>query len=241
MSGLNPFNTAATDPGNAPAHMVAPDYSYTKHIKSPKELTMGVGEGSLDAIVANLNGMVDYLQVLLPGGGNAIKGCTENESGCTLGNKYFVKTAQKCTSKGGSVTRSLYIDNVAENSPLGDGIIPGMLHNVTELNPFAILGAFLSGPSPTCQAVTLQTGNFPDWGESTAFLIDADISTIDECNFKDKRNPITGINCDTTEGFSRMHADKWYAKDKKVALYHGAIALVGLYIVLKLIEKEHKS
>lgn len=241
MNALNPFHTAASNPGNAPPAMTSPSYSYTDHIKSPEQIDMGIGSGSLDAIIANLNGMVDYLQVLLPGGGYAIQGCGEHEEDCTLGNKYFIKTAQQCESSGGSVTRSLYIDNVAENSPLGSGIIPGMLHNVAELNPFAILGAFLSGPAPACRSVTLQTGNFPNWTESTAFVTDADLSSISACNFSDKTNPITNVSCQPTEGFSRMHADKWYAKDKKVALYHGAVALLGLYIALKLIEKEHRS
>tara|TARA_B100001057_G_scaffold344695_1_gene345717 strand:- start:737 stop:1459 length:723 start_codon:yes stop_codon:yes gene_type:complete len=239
MSGVNPYHTAATNPNDKPAQMSSPAYSYTDHIKTPEELG-SKAEGSLGAIVDNLNGMVDYLQVLLPGGGRAIEGCSENEPGCTLGNKYFVKTAQKCSSEGKSVTRSVYIDNVAEDSPLGDGIIPGMIHNASVLNPFALLGAFLSGPSPKCSPVTLPTGSFPDWGEETAFLTDADISSISPCAFSDKQNPVTGHACHRTEGFSRMHADKWYAKDKKVALYHGAVALLGLYIVLKLIEKEHK-
>ena len=236
---MNPFASAVDKPGNPPASMSSPDYSYTDHIKNPSELDMGPGSGSLDAIVGNLNGMVDYIQVMLPGGGGAVAGCSENERGCTLGNSYFLKTAQKCSASGGP------------SSPLGNGLIPGMIHNVTELNPFAILSAFLSGPAPPCRSVTLETGNFPNWKYSTAFLTDTDITTIDACKFKDRRNPVSGhtksqAQCTASgspppkEGFSRTHADKWYAKDKKVALYHGAVALLGLYIALKLVEREHK-
>ena len=251
VSGMNPFASAVDKPGSPPASMSSPDYSYTDHIKNPSELDMGPGSGSLDAIVGNLNGMVDYIQVMLPGGGGAIQGCKENQLGCTLGNSYFLKTAQKCASSGGSVTRSVYIDNVAPASPLGNGLIPGMIHNVAELNPFAILSAFLSGPAPPCRSVTLETGNFPDWKYQTAFLTDTDITTLDPCKFKDRRNPVTGNSksaeqCSAsgspppTEGFSLMDPDAAPSRDKMVSLYHGAIALLGLYIALKLVEKEHK-
>ena len=239
-SDSNPFSLAATDPGNPPSSMTPPSYSYADHIKTPGDMGMRA-DGTVGAIKDDLGGMVDYIQVLTSGGGNAIVGCSENEGGCTLGNRYFLKTAQKCSSRGEHVTRSLYVDNVPQGEVLGDGLVPGMLHNLEELNPFAIIGAFMAGPVPSCQPVTLETGNFPNWGTGTGFVSDVDLKYISPCAFADGKNPSSGRIC--REGFAQYASpfEPPPPKNNAIGLYHGAVAILGMYIICKLLEKEHSS
>ena len=239
-ANANPFSLAASDPGNPPASMTSPAYSYTDHIKTPGELGMRA-DGSIGAIRDDLGGMVDYIQVLTSGGGNAIVGCSDNESGCTLGNRYFIKTAQKCVSKGEKVSRSLYIDNVPQGEMLGDGLVPGMLHNLEELNPFALIGSFMAGAVPACRPVTLKTGSFPNWGTGTGFVSDVDLQYVSACSFPDGKNPVSGSNC--KEGFTQ-YASPFVPlppKNRTVGVYHAAVAILGLYIACRLLEKEHSS
>jgi hypothetical protein len=232
---MDPFKAASKDPKNAPTSFLGPPYSYMDHISTPGDIGVRA-DGSLGAIVDDISGMVDYLQVLIPGGGRAVLGCAQNQSGCTLGNQYFLKTAQKCKDiSGEKVTRSIYINNVVEDEPLGDGLIPGVLHNLGELNPFELIGAFMAGPEPSCRSVTLRTGSFPNWSTSTGFITDSDLQYIPACSFPDKKNPSSGATC--KEGFSVIEPIE---KDKVIGVYHGAVAILAMYIIFRIIEREHR-
>ena len=63
-------------------------YPYSKNIRSPKSLYMGAS-GSLPQLGRNLDGLVDYVEVLITGKG-------ASATGRPLGNKYFMKTGAKC-------------------------------------------------------------------------------------------------------------------------------------------------
>ena len=39
------------------------------------------------------------------------------------------------------------------------GLIPGILNNIENVNPLGIFGAFMQGTNPDCMAVTLPTRN----------------------------------------------------------------------------------
>ena len=114
-----------------------------------------------------------------------------------------------------------------------------MLHNLEELNPFAIIGAFLAGPVPECTAVTLRTGNFPNWSTGTGFVTNVDLQSVSPCSFPDGTNPYTNETC--REGFSVLAKTPEPEKDSLVGMYTGAVAILGMYIVFNFLEKEHSA
>ena len=70
--------------------LIGPSYDYWKSIKQPSEMGMSPGF-SLDALAANVDGLLSYVEVLISGTGNA------SVTGNPLGNKFFLKTTGKCS------------------------------------------------------------------------------------------------------------------------------------------------
>ena len=57
--------------------------------ENPSEIGMS-GDGNLSALSRNVAGLIDYVQVLVAGGGGASK------VNGPMGNKFFLKTGAKC-------------------------------------------------------------------------------------------------------------------------------------------------
>ena len=68
---------------------IGPDYPYYKYVKTPSEIGMS-GEGSLSQMGKDVDGLMNYVQLLVSGGGDA------SATGKPLGNKFFLKTGAKC-------------------------------------------------------------------------------------------------------------------------------------------------
>ena len=148
----NMFQEVLTNVKAAEEKYIGPDYPYYKFIKSPSALGMS-GKGSLSQLGKDVNGLVNYVELLVSGGGNA------SATGKPLGNKFFLKTGGKCTDAASKedVDRYIYIDNVPEgNIPLISsgmgmnfsefkGLIPGTISNLNAFNPMSIFQSFLSG------------------------------------------------------------------------------------------------
>lgn len=188
---------------------LGPDYEYYKKIKTPSQLGMG-SKGSFDQLGKDISGLVDYVEVLVTGRSKAQTKQTP------LGDRYFLKTGAQCKDPSGQLQdRWLYIDNI----PSGDipilssaldnnftefeGLIPGAISKMNDLNPAHFMKAFVSGSEPPCRKVTLNT---VDVNDNTSFdeqyVSDYDISSINPCNFKDRKNPVTSKGC--REGFQDM-------------------------------------
>jgi len=128
------------------------DFNYSSVIRSPSELGMSPA-GNMDALSADIAGLIDYTEVLVSGKGRAVKG--------KLGNQYFLKTLAKCTLGGSETDRYLYINNVPTgNIKFGGtsltggrsaltGLVPGMIENIGKINPLAMFQAFSEG-TPEC-------------------------------------------------------------------------------------------
>ena len=243
------FSKLASNPGGLEEELLGPDYSYFSHIKNPEQVGVRA-DGSDKAITADLNALGAYGKgILIAGSSSAIKGCEEGQP-CALGQKFFLETGAKCkdVASGEKVTRSLYENYVPDGSipfisagPGGarmhgfKGLIPGMLSNIAQVDPMGIFMSFLSGAEPPCRSVTMQTGNFPDWGTGTAFVTDSDLGSMNSCWFPDKQNPITGDKC---EGFTGdRQVDASMPKDKLSQVYLTALGLLGLYILMRTMEK----
>jgi hypothetical protein len=158
------FDSVLSGPENVPSSFLGQNYRYQDHIKTPQELGMS-SEGTISAMVNDIGGLVGYVQLLVAGGGSATKG---PQSG-PLGDRFFLKTGAQCTdiNTGEKVDRYVYIDNVPDGSiPFVStslngvkfdsmkGLVPGILTNMSRIEPTKIFGAFMMGTDPPCKEVT---------------------------------------------------------------------------------------
>lgn len=165
----NFFKSILSGPENVPSSFLGQNYKYQDHIRTPEELGMS-SEGSMTTMVKDINGLIGYVQLLVAGGGDATKG---PQSG-PLGDKFFLNTGGQCTdvASGNKVDRYIYIDNVPDGSiPFVTaslngykskdmrGIVPGVLSNMSRIEPTKIFGAFMMGSEPACKEVTREVIN----------------------------------------------------------------------------------
>jgi len=253
MSNL--FSQITNGVENVEQKFLGPTYSYYKNIKTPSEIGM-TDTGTLKALGDDINGLIQYVEVLVSGNSGA------SATGGPLGNKFFLQTAQKCAAtntctnpKDAStcqkVDRFIYVDNVpAGNIPfisqgLGvnfsefKGLIPGTISNLNVLNPLVLLQSFTSGATPLCQEITMETIT-PDNLKSneTHYVTLSDIKNMDPCIFSNKTNPLTGATCkETFQNNSYNTSQPFLPEDPLVQLYFASLAGVGLYILCRLMEK----
>ncbi len=246
----NIFQEVLNDAGGVQDKLLGPTYPYYKNIKSPSQIGMS-DKGTMQQLSNNINGLINYVELLVSGKSKA------SATGGPLGNKFFLKTGAKCVdnSADGSnnqVDRYIYVNNVPNgdipfiSSGMGvnfsdfEGLIPGSMGNLNALNPFAILQSFMSGATPPCQEITMQTINNNNTKSSeTHFVTVADIQNIDPCSFPNKTNPITKAKC--KESFQTSIAENAapieMPDDIIAQLYFAGLAVVGLYILHRFIEK----
>ena len=232
FSNLAPSNTGAK----------VETYPYSKNIRQPKSLYMGTS-GSLPQLGRNLDGLVDYVEVLITGKGASV-------TGRPLGNKYFMKTGAKCKDEKTKkeVPRYLYINNVPEGgipmmpSVMGiemksfRGLIPGAISNMEALNPMAIMSAFTTGSTPPCKAITMETIDINNrTSRETQFVANADIKDLNPCSWGSRgTNPITGDRC--SEGFTddiRLQSNSQAAMPNNIMaqIYFVCLGLLIIYMI----------
>ena len=82
------------------------------------------------------------------------------------------------------------------------GLIPGILNNIENVNPLGIFGAFMQGTNPDCMGVTLPTRNSNNViGKKTGYLTVNDVKNLSPCLFSNKINPVTKKTASCIEGF----------------------------------------
>lgn len=223
--------------------LLGPTYPYYKNVKAPSDIGMS-DKGTIKQMGKNIDGLIDYVEVLVTGKGKA------STTGQPLGNKFFLKTGGKCVddATGEDQDRYIYVNNV----PLGNipfissglgtnfsdfrGLIPGAMGNLNVLNPFAILQAFLAGGKPKCQPLTMETIDVNNNRSSeTHYVTLVDIKNMDPCAFMDKKNPITGRQC--KEAFETNMGEMRLPDDPVAQLYFAGVSVLGIYILYRLMEK----
>ena len=253
MSDSNIFQEVLTDATGVQDRLLGPTYPYWKNIKSPSQIGMS-DEGSLNALGKDIDGLIQYVEVLVTGGSDAT-------GGKVLGNKFFLQTGGKCMDKATNkeVDRYIYINNQPDghiafiSSGLGvnfsqfRGLIPGTMSNLNVLNPFTIMQAFMSGATPDCQEITLETiDSNSNSSNETHFVSVVDLQNMDACSFSpDKKNPITGKVC--SEAFSNMSGfGQGVAKNSHlvslpddiiVQIYYASLGLLAIYVLYCLMNK----
>jgi len=251
----NIFEEVLTNAKGVEEKLLGPTYPYYKNIKMPGQIGM-TDEGSLSALGKDINGLIQYVEVLVTGNSQA------SSTGGPLGNKFFLQTGGKCAAinkcsdpKDAStcekVDRYIYVNNM----PVGNipfisqglgvnfsefkGLIPGTMGNLNVLNPFAIMQSFLSGSTPPCQELTMQTINNDNLKSSeTHYVTLVDIENMDPCIFPNKRNIRTGATCNEAfqTGVSKNTASVLH-DDPLAQLYFASLAGIGIYILYRLMDK----
>jgi len=235
----NIFQDVLTDSKNVKDSLIGPDYPYWKNIKDPSSIGM-TDEGNLPALARDIDGLIQYVEVLVTGGG-------ASTTGGPLGNKFFLQTGAKCKDikSGNEVDRYIYINNVPMgnvpfiSSGLGTnfstfkGLIPGTMENLNALNPYTILSSFMSGSVPDCQ----DTNNVS--GQQTHFVTTTDISNMDPCNWSDGKNPVNKKNC--KQAFTGMQTKNTsLPPDPVIQFYFASLGVLGIYILYCIMMKKNK-
>lgn len=248
MSG-NLFDDVLNNASAVEQKLLGPNYPYYKNIKTPSEIGMS-DQGSLQALSKDINGLIQYVEVLVTGGG-------ASKTGGPLGNKFFLKTGQKCrdVATNQQVDRYIYINNVPQgNIPIISqglgvnfssfkGLIPGTISNLNVLNPFNIMQSFLSGSVPDCQKITMETIDINNNKSSaTNYVTLVDIKNTDPCLFPNRKNPLLKPPYDTCrETFQNIdemeNFDISLPEDPMTQLYFAGLGGLGIYILYKLMLK----
>jgi hypothetical protein len=246
----NIFQEVLTDVKGVEERLLGPSYPYYKNIKTPSEIGMS-DTGTIQQMAKNVEGLIKYVEVLVTGSKDSA-----SSTGGPLGNKFFLQTAAKCAaidkcsdsndpSTCEKVDRFIYVDNVPDgnipfiSSGLGvnfsefKGLIPGAMGNLNVLNPFAIMRAFLSGSTPPCQEVTMQTIDVNNNSSSeTHYVTLADIGNMDACTFGDGKNPVNGNVCrETFKTGVAANAAVVMPEDPLAQVYFASLAILGIYIL----------
>jgi hypothetical protein len=245
--------------------LLGPDYNYSKQIKPPSELGMSA-EGNFDVLANDIGGLIAYVNVLVTGKGKA------SRTGEPLGTKFFLPTSMNCTdvATGNDVTRSIYVNNIPDGTipfiseGMGGGfddfrgLLPGVMSNLAQINPLQILQAFVNGPSPNCQAITMETVDVNNvHNKSTGYVTNTDIDVMNPSWFvvpgftskpdTSKKPP------EKSESFTTMHANSTLLgpktlkgsridygampKDFFIKIYLSSLGLLGLYFFMKMAMK----
>ena len=246
----NMFQEVLTNAKAAEEKYIGPDYPYYKYIRTPSEIGMS-GKGSLSQLGKDIDGLINYVELLVSGGGKA------SATGQPLGNKFFLKTGGKCKDKATSqdVDRYIYIDNVpAGNIPFISsgvgvnfsefkGLIPGTISNLNSFNPMEMFQAFLSGSKPDCQELKMETIDiYNNKSTESHFVTLVDIQNMEPCIFPDKKNPITGAKCSETFSNLNQNNNQCYTcykipKDPLSQMYFASLGALGVYILYGIMMK----
>ena len=240
MSNL--FEEVLTNAKATEEKYIGPDYPYYKYIRTTAEMGMS-DEGSMKALGNDIDGLKNYVELLVSGSGNA------STTGQPLGNKFFLKTGGKCvdTSTGQDVDRYIYINNV----PVGNvpfisnglgvnftefkGLIPGTISNLNAFNPMEMFQAFLAGSKPDCQEISLETIDiYNNKSTESHFVTLFDIQNMDPCIFPDKTNPKTKDQCRETFSNLTVTESKY---DNLTKLYFASLGILATYILYKIMVK----
>lgn len=250
----NFFQKVLADAKGLEQEVLGPDYNYVNYINNPGELGMSE-DGSISALTRDVEGIIEYVKVLVSGSSRASK------TGEPLGDKFFLETGAKCRdiATGKQVTRSLYINNIPDGSVpfitsgMGitftdfKGLVPGVIENISNLNPMLIFQAFMTGSDPSCQSITMPVVDVNNQESTqTAYVTNTDIKNMDAVWFPGGVNPVKDQK--SIELFQDYNRNNDNTKKKKdcskmpndpyIKLYYSLIAILGLYFLFKIYKRK---
>ena len=148
-------------------------------------------------------GLMNYVQLLIAGTGEA------SMTGKPLGNRFFLKTGAECKEKSGRlVDRYTYFDNIPDGSvpfltsatgasfKTFRGLVPGIMNNISKMNPLSLFAGFQEGGEPACSRVCMKTMDVKNTpGKKCHYVANSEIKSINPCCFSGNKNPISGTGC----------------------------------------------
>ena len=155
------------------------DYSYVNLIKRPNEMKIS-NKGTMKQLGTNIGGIINYINLLVTGNSPASK-----QGGQPLGDAYFINTKSSCVDDKGNIKpRHFYINNVPpETSLMGRGLIGGITHDISELDPSDMLNSFTDTDKPTC---SLRTFKVIDTSgkiyKETRYVADSEVTNYKDVN-----------------------------------------------------------
>lgn len=198
------------------------DYPYYKYIKNPSQLGMSTRGKDIGK---NFQGLMAYVSVLVFGKSKA--STTGGPLGNRFFVKSYSKCKDMKTDE--LVDRYIYIDNVPSGNlrldiditddvdpsknPDGTakqtagnavntgmtGLVPGILEDITKINPITLFKDLEDDTYPPCHKVTLDTIDSSNvWGSETHYVSDKDLKWVDPCFFIDNINVATNVKCKHT-------------------------------------------
>jgi hypothetical protein len=236
-------------------------YPYSQNIRSPSQLGMSPGATAQD-LTNDISGLQSYIS-LLSNGTNTPASAT----GGPLGNKFFLKTEGTCSANGTNVDRYIYVNNVPNgnipfiSSGLGvnftefRGLIPGAIQDLNVLSPYGIMQSFLSGATPPCELITMETVDVNNRrGTQTQYVTTSDIKRMDPCDFVVPPMPgkKTGVNpanptSRCRQAFQNMkqepltpasYQDEDFPDDVISQIYFICLSVLGVLLLYKIASKK---
>tara|TARA_B110001469_G_C9647743_1_gene328481 strand:+ start:181 stop:936 length:756 start_codon:yes stop_codon:yes gene_type:complete len=243
----NFFEKIEQDTGNVETELLGPNYSYHDKIATPTQMGMSA-DPNLKALTNDVSGLIDYIELLISGTGKG------SLTGKPLGNQFFLETGAQCKDiKTGDIkTRYLYINNkptgnipflssgLGKDFPSAKGLIPSMLQDIENINPFSMFKGFMEGTTPDCQEITMETTPSSannNATQQTEFVTQTDITEFDPCMFTvmDNINPVTKKKC--VESFRGMKDRDTVKDDYIYKLYLLLLSGLGIYILFNIAYK----
>ena len=130
------------------------------------------------------------------------------------------------------------------------GLLPGMMSNIQRTDPSGLLKAVLPSneEDSKCHEVTLNTYNQQGNGKvknstETKYMTKYDICNVDESNFTTGQKPdmcnetFSSMNQPIEEEIEEENNYSKMPDDQLMQLYLSSLTLLGLYLVLKFINK----
>jgi hypothetical protein len=152
------------------------------------------------------------------------------------------------------VRRYIYINNIPQGELKGldgdfsdfRGLIPGIVNNITAMDPTEILGGLMEGLDPSCAKIRMNVvDNNNRVTKESRHVALSDIKNLNPCLFggNGARNPLSGKRC-SQAGFANMFSkgtvNKIPKKEKKsgfVNVYNLSMSLFFMYLLYKILKK----
>ena len=228
----NIFQSSLTNSGALQDKLLGPSYPYYSNIKTPSQIGMS-DTGTMTALGKNINGLIQYVELLVQGKSSASK------TGQPLGNKFFLNTGGKCNDVATNTQqdRYIYINNVPDgdipfiSSAMGQnfsdfrGLIPGIMSDLDVLNPFELTSAFMAGSNPDCKLIKLQTIDNNNQKSSESHYV-----TLIDINNQNLKEGFTSGVADNAEEIQLPN-------DPVAQLYFAGLAGLSIYVLYRLMNK----
>ena len=228
----NIFQSSLTNAGALQDKLLGPSYPYYSNIKTPSQIGMS-DTGTMTALGKNINGLIQYVELLVQGKSSASK------TGQPLGNKFFLNTGGKCNDVATNTQqdRYIYINNVPDgdipfiSSAMGQnfsdfrGLIPGIMSDLDVLNPFELTSAFMAGSNPDCKLIKLQTIDNNNQKSSESHYV-----TLIDINNQNLKEGFTSGVADNAEEIKLPN-------DPMTQLYFAGLSGLSIYVLYRLMNK----